>query len=375
MPKGKANVEKMTVDSLEAVVNKRWGAGTMMRASDPKLEIVRLPTGILAVDALIGGGFARNRHFEIFGSAGVGKNYVCNKLMATTQQNGGRCAFIDVEKTFDPRFAAHTGLDLDQLVYHKQKHGPQVVDFTETLLRSGLFDVIILDSIATLLPMAEYENDMEAGSYGMEQAKLMSKALRKLTAANENTVLGFINQTREAIGVTFGKKTTTSGGRAMGFYAGMRLELVRTETLKREGRFVDHKTGEVKKGDHAYGHRVLVRGEKDKTGGLEHPLAETTFVFDYEKSAHDPIEDLFYLGKTYGLIQSKKKGTAEKIWVEGYEDEAQAGRKKFKRWLRKQKAIAEELEEQIREVVASRRDGWGDEDDEFDPDYDEDDEG
>ncbi len=185
----------------------------------------------------------------------------------------------------------------------------------------------------------------------MEQAKLMSKALRKLTAANSNTAMVFINQTREAVGVMFGKKTLAPGGRAMSHYAGMRLELVRTEQLRRKGQTVDHKTGEIKDGNVVFGHRVLVRAEKDKTGGIVRPNDETTFVYDYEKGHHDHIEDLIYLGRVNGFIKSKKKGKVDQWWVEEYEDEAQIGRTRFKRWLRKNKAVAEELEEWIRSFV------------------------
>lgn len=356
----KKGKQEMTPKVLQGVINKRWGAGTMKMASDPSLRIQRLPSGILSVDTLIGGGFARNRHAEIYGSANVGKNYLAFNLIKTTQELGGRCAFIDVEKTFDPRFAENVGVNLDELAYHEQFTGPRCVDFSEFLLRSKLYDVIVLDSIASLLPQAEYENDMEAGSYGMEQAKLMSKALRKLTAANSLTALVFLNQTREAIGVTFGKKTITSGGRAMGFYSGLRLEMVRTEQLTRTGRTVDHKTGEVNpKGKVVYGHRVLVRGEKDKTGGLVRPQAETTFVFNYERGRHDHIEDLIYLGLVHDLIHKKKSGGsgkgAERWSVDGYEDEECSGRPRFKKWLKRNRAVAEELEELIKEAVATER--------------------
>lgn len=349
--KGKAKVTELTPESLRVAINKHFGEGTMRMASDPSLQITRIPTGILTVDDLLGGGFARNRHAEIYGSASVGKGYLAQKLIASAQALGGRGAWVDVEKTFDPVFGARCGIDLDTMAYHEQETGPRCVDFMETLLRSRLYDVIVLDSIASLLPIQEYENDMEAGSYGMEQAKLMSKALRKLTAANSMTALIFINQTREAIGVTFGKKTTTSGGRAMGFYAGVRLEMVLTERLKRKGRVVDQKTGEIKgDGQVVYGHRVLVRGEKDKTGGLAHPQAETTFVFNYEKGRHDEIEDLIYLGRVYELIHK----SGDKWWVEDYEDEKAHGRPRFKKWLRKNRAVREELEEQIRAEIGNR---------------------
>jgi recombination protein RecA len=347
--KKKASVKELTPDGLKALINKQFGDGTMRMASDPSLEITRLPSGILSVDVLIGGGFPRNRHAELFGGASVGKSYLAQKLIATTQQNGGRGAWVDCEKTFDPLFAETCGIDLDNLAFHIQEHGPMCVNFMETVLRSELYDVIVLDSISALLPQYEYENEMGAGSMGMEQAKLMSTALRKLTAANKSTSIVFINQTREAVGgLVFGKKTTTSGGRAMGFYAGLRLELVKIETTKKKGRKVNPKTGEIDDAaDVAYGHRVLVRGEKDKTGGLFRPQDETTFVFDYEAGAHDPVEDLLYLGRLFGYIEK----SGDNWWVENYEKQKKNGRARFKKWLIEHEDVQGELEANIRAEI------------------------
>lgn len=339
-PRAKQKVPESPAEVM-ALINKRY-PGAMKRASDPSLEIVRIPSGILTVDCMIGGGFARNRVTEVFGSANVGKGYLAQKLIASVQDLGGVGAWIDAEKTYDPVFGEHCGIDNEAMVYHEQIHGPMCVNVMETLLRSEQFDVIVCDSIAALLPLYEFENESGAASMGMEQAKLMSQALRRLTAANRRTILFFINQTRENIGVTFGKKSTTSGGRAMSFYAGLRLELTRVETLKKKGRKVNEKTGEIKDdADVPYGHRVLVRGEKDKTGGLARPLDETTFVFDYEKGKHDQVEDLIYLGRLTGQIEK----SGDKWWVAGYEDEKKHGRPAFKKWLKKQRAVREELEE------------------------------
>ncbi len=344
--KGKADVKELTPAALATLINKRFGEGTMKKASDPSLVIERLPCGILSVDMLIGGGFPRNRHSELYGGASVGKSYVAQKLIATTQQQGGRGAWVDCEKTFDPAFAEICGIDLDELAIHEQEHGPKCVNFMETLLRTELYDVIVLDSISALLPLYEFENELGVGSMGMEQAKLMSTALRKLTAANKSTSVIFINQTREAVGaMTFGKKTTTSGGRAMSHYAGLRLELVRVETLKKKGRKVNEKTGEINDAaDVPYGHRVLVRGEKDKTGGLFRPQDETSFVFDYEAGGHDNVEDLIYLGRLYGYIE--KKG--DKWWVEDHEKQQKHGRPAFKKWLDEHEDVQADLEGWIR---------------------------
>lgn len=344
--KGKAAVKELTPKQLAALMNKRFGEGTMRMASDPSLEIIRLPSGILTVDALIGGGFPRNRHSELFGGASVGKSYLAQKIIATVQEMGGRGAWVDTEKTLDPQFAAACGIDLDELAYHEQEHGPKCVNAMETWLRSELYDVIVCDSISALLPLYEFENELGAGSMGMEQAKLMSAALRKLTAANKSTAMIWINQTRESVGaLVFGKKTTTSGGRSMGHYAGVRLELVKIETLKKKGRKVNPKTGVIdENADVPYGHRVLVKGAKDKTGGLYRPDDETSFVFDYETSSHDPIEDLIYLGLVYDYIGRK----GDDWWVEDYEKQKKNGRARFKRWLVDHPEVCEELEGWIR---------------------------
>jgi recombination protein RecA len=331
------------------LINDKWGAGTMRKASDPSLSIERIPCGILSIDYVMGGGFPRGRHVEVFGSYSVGKTYTAERLIASAQAQGLRCAYIDVESTFDPDFAEHIGIDLEELAYHQQEHGNRVVDFIETLLRSELFDVIVLDSIAALLPKSELESDMEGGSYGTAQAKLMSAALRRLTAANKRTVLVYINQTRDSLGSVFQKRSVTSGGRAMGFYAGTRIEMVRVENIKRKVKRVDPTNGNEQVVELIRGHRVLVRIDKDKTGGAM-PHDTTSFVFDYEEREIDHIEDLMYLGRMMGMIE--KRGD---YWmVVDYEEEKQLGRARFKKWLVQHPAICDELEEQIRGSIGEQ---------------------
>lgn len=345
MPKNQSSTEELSPEALEKLINKRWGANTMRRASDPSLEIKRIPCGILSIDQLLGGGFARGRHTEIFGSYAVGKTATTYYLIASAQEQELRCCFIDVEGSFDPAFAEHLGVDLEDLSFHEQEHGNRVIDFMETLLRSRQYDVVVLDSIAALLPKSEMESDMERGSYGTEQAKLMSAALRRLTAANKDTVLIYINQTRDSVGSVFQKKAVTSGGRAMSFYAGTRIEMVRVESIKRTKSTIDPKTGDEKRTQVAKGHRVLVRINKDKTGSARQDDT-TTFVFDYGTSQIDHLEDLIYLGRVYGLVH--KKGN--NWWVEGYDDEKKNGRPRFKKWLNSNRAVTEELEEMIVEA-------------------------
>lgn len=346
MPRRASTTEEQTPAQLVRMVNARF-PGAMTTAADPRFEIERLPTGILSVDIRLNGGFPRGRHIEIFGGYNVGKTFLTYRFIAQCQADGLKCAFIDVEGTFDPIFAENAGVILEELDFPERgQSANRIVNIMEALLRSHLYDCIVLDSIAALVPQQELESDMESGNFGTAQAKLMSQALRRLTAANARTVIVYINQTREAVGGSvFAKRSITSGGRAMGFYAGTRLELVRTETIKRPGKTIDISKGNASKKDIVTGHRVLVRVEKDKTG--IRTATETTFVFDYETANIDAVEDLIYLGRVYDLVLM----SGQKWWVDGYDDEACAGRKRFKAWLSRNVAVQEELEERIRDAA------------------------
>lgn len=354
-PKKKKVVSKeLTREGLMAALNDRYKTTIIRTASDPFYEIERIPTGILSIDCLTGGGFARNRYTELYGSAHVGKTFVTFCLIANAQALGLRCAFVDVEGTVDPDFMEHCGIDLAALDMIPHNHANQAVDLIEALLASELYDVIVLDSIASLLPKSEMESDMEAASMGMEQAKLMSKALRKLTVANKKTALVFINQTRQAVGASaFAKQSVTSGGKAMAFYAGQRIELTRIETIKVEGKVVNPSNGEFVKKSVPTGHRVLARVEKDKTGGAK-PLEETSFIYDYDIGGVDVVADLILQGRTYGLVHKKGSGNGERWWVQGYEEEEQTGRARFRGWLADNVAVAEELDELIRDAASEK---------------------
>lgn len=285
--KKKVEVQNFTPDTLRKAMNDHFGPDTIRKASDPSLRITRIPTGILSMDYVTSGGFPRGRYVELYGSANVGKTACALRTLASAQSLGLHGAFVDVEGTFDPEFAEHLGVNLETLDFEEQdEHGNKVIDTIETMLRARLHDVIVMDSIAALLPKAEQEASMGASSMGMEQAKLMSKALRKLTAAQKNTLIIFINQTRDSMSMF--AKSVTSGGRAMGFYAGTRIEMVRTENIRRSVKLIDPKSGDEKKSETTVGHRVLVRVEKDKTGGSK-PYEQTSFIFDYEASNIDHL--------------------------------------------------------------------------------------
>lgn len=338
--------DELSPKALAALVNEKFGEGTLRFANDPHFEVQRVPTGILSLDHLLGGGFPRGRHVEIYGGYAVGKTATVYRTIASAQSQGLTCGFLDVEKTFDPQFAAKQGVDLEKLVLHEQDdHGQRVIQMMETMLRTGDYGVIALDSIASLLPKSELDSDMEGGTYGTAQAKMMSEALRRLTAANRTTVLIYINQLRDAIGMLFGKRSVTSGGRAMSFYASTRLEMTQTESLKKSRRVIDPKTLDEQTKDVAVGHRVLVRVDKDKSGGA-HNSAMTSLVFSYALDTFDHIEDLIYVGRQTEWVV--KRGT--KWWVDGYEDEAQVGRERFATWLRKNKAVQQDLEQRILEA-------------------------
>ncbi len=204
--------------------------------------------------------------------------------------------------------------------------------------------MIVLDSIAALLPKSEMEKDMDAGSYGTDQAKMMSAALRRLTAANQSTVLVYINQTRDSLSM-FGPRDRTSGGRAMGFYAGLRLELARGESVMKKTKIIKPDTGDEVVKDVPKGHRVLVKVAKSKVGGAL-PNDQASFVFDYDLGGIDPIEDLLFVGRQLGWI--RKQGDYWKI--EG-SNQKHHGRKNFKRWLNRNPDVANQLTTWIKESI------------------------
>lgn len=338
----KATIEVVSPQALRKMLNERWPNSTKM-GNDPSLRISRISTGILSLDALLGGGFARNRHAELFGDFSAGKSATAWRFIASAQRQGLTCSYIDGEHTYDPKWVRNFGVNLKRLDLHVQETGEQCIDYMQTLLMAGLHDVVVLDSIASLLPSAERAASADDGTYGTYQARMMSRALRKLTTVNKKTAVIFINQTREAIGGSvFAKKTTTSGGRAMGFYAGVRLEFSKIETLKAAGKRIDVKSGVTSDSDIPAAQRILVTVTKDKTGGAV-MSDQTTMVYNYRKGNFDSIEDLIYVGQKAGLVH--KQGS--NWWIEGYKDEMASGRPKFKKWIRSEDAVQLDLHKMI----------------------------
>lgn len=229
------DARKKALEAAMSQIEKQFGKGSVMRLGDQQAtDIEVVPTGAISLDIALGvGGLPRGRIIEIYGPESSGKTTVALHCVAEAQKMGGTCAFIDAEHALDPNYAAIIGVDVDNLLLSQPDTGEQALDITETLVRSGCIDVIVIDSVAALVPKAEIEGEMGDSHVGL-QARLMSQGLRKLTGiiSKSGTVCIFINQLREKIGVMFGNPETTTGGRALKFYSSVRLDVRKTETLK-----------------------------------------------------------------------------------------------------------------------------------------------
>ncbi|NIS83532.1 MAG: recombinase RecA [Anaerolineales bacterium] len=311
-------------------ITKRYGEGALMRMGEAvHMMVETVPTGSLALDLALGvGGIPRGRVTEIYGPEASGKTTLCQHIVAEAQQNGGVCAFIDMEHALDPTYAARCGVDVDNLYISQPDMGEQALEITETLVRSGAVDVVVVDSVAALVPRAEIEGDMGDAHMGM-QARLMSQALRKLSGAikQTNTAVIFTNQLRQKIGVMFGNPETTTGGRALKFYASIRLDMRRVESIK--------------VGQEVVGNRVRVRVVKNKVAP---PFRVAEFDIMYEEGI-SKVGDILDLGVEMDLIA--KRGS-----YYSYEDlRLGQGRENAKKYLKENPALAEEIEHTIRGAV------------------------
>jgi len=238
---GREKVLESTISTL----NKRFGEGSIMKLGDARaLDVEAIPTGSLSLDTAIGvGGVPRGRIIEIYGPESSGKTTLCQHIIAEAQKLGGVCAFIDVEHALDPAYARKIGVDVDALYISQPDTGEQALEITEALVRSGAVDVVVVDSVAALVPRAEIEGEMGDSHMGL-QARLMSQAMRKLSGVvkQTNTVLIFTNQLRQKIGVMFGNPETTPGGMALKFYASVRLDIRRIQSLKASGETIGNRT-------------------------------------------------------------------------------------------------------------------------------------
>ena len=315
------------IESAIGQIEKDYGKGTIMRMGEaPELEVSAISTGSLTLDMALGiGGVPRGRIVEIYGPESSGKTTVALHIVAETQKTGGEAAYIDVENALDPVYASALGVDTDRLLVSQPSSGEQALDIAEALIRSGAIDVVVVDSVAALVTQQEIEGDMSSSHVGL-QARLMSQALKKLSGAvaKSNCVIIFINQLREKIGVMYGNPETTPGGRALKFYASVRIEIRRAEQLK-EG-------GEV------YGNHVKCKIVKNKVAP---PFKTAEFDIIYGKGIAKSGE-IVEIGLQLGFIT--KSGS----WF-SYEGQRIAqGKDNARKYIESNPALLEELSEKIR---------------------------
>ena len=308
-------------------IQKRFGEGSIMRLGQAShLAVESIPTGSLALDLALGvGGVPRGRVTEIYGPEGSGKTTVCQHIVAEAQRLGGVAAFIDMEHALDPIYAAKCGVNVDELYISQPDTGEQALEIAEALVRSGAVDVIVVDSVAALVPRAEIEGEMGDSHPGL-QARLMSQALRKLSGAikSSNTAMVFTNQLRQKIGIMFGNPETTSGGMALKFYASVRLDIRRIQAIKAGGEVI--------------GNRTRVRVKKNKVAP---PFRECEFDIMYDEGVSKE-GDVLDLGVELDIIE--KRGS-----FYNYKDERLAqGRENAKQALRENPALCLEIENAIR---------------------------
>jgi len=315
-------------------IQKRFGEGSVMKLGESAaLPVEAIPSGSLALDLALGvGGIPKGRVTEIFGPEASGKTTLGQHILAEAQKQGGMAAYIDVEHAMDPSYAANCGVNTNDLLISQPDTGEQALEITETLVRSGAIDVIVIDSVAALVPRAEIEGEMGDAHVGL-QARLMSQALRKLTAAiaKSRTAVVFINQLREKVGIIFGNPEVTPGGRALKFYSSVRIDLRRIETITQ--------------GSEAIGSHIRAKVVKNKVAP-PFRSAEFDIMFDHGISKEGNLIDL---GVGLGLV--KKAGA-----FFSYGDiRLGQGRENAKQYLRQNPELAQEIEQKIRASAATTR--------------------
>ena len=345
-----SNGKQIALDKALSDLTKRFGEGTVMRLGDAHHMVVEaIPTGSLSLDIALGvGGIPRGRVTEIYGPESSGKTTLCQHIVAEIQKMGGTAAFIDMEHALDPVYAAQCGVDVDNLLVSQPDTGEQALEIAEALVRSGAVDVLVIDSVAALVPRAEIEGDMGDAQMGL-MARLMSQALRKLSGAikQTNTAVIFTNQLRQKIGVMFGNPETTTGGQALKFYASVRLDVRRIQSIK--------------VGSDVIGNRTRVRVVKNKVAA---PFKTAEFDIMYAEGI-SKVGDIIDLATELDIVQ--KRGS-----FYSYGDLRLAqGRENAKEFLRANPDIAEEIETAVRQqalVGGIPMSGSGDDDEAFDDD-------
>ena len=324
------NEDKMkALDAAISNIEKQFGKGSVMKLGESKanLNVECIPTGSLSLDIALGiGGVPKGRVVEIYGPESSGKTTVALHMVAEVQKRGGIAGFIDAEHALDPVYAKNIGVDIDNLYISQPDSGEQALEITETMVRSGAVDIVIVDSVAALVPKAEIDGDMGDSHVGL-QARLMSQALRKLTpvVSKNNCVVIFINQLREKVGVMFGNPETTTGGRALKFYSSVRLDVRKIETLKQNGEVI--------------GNRTRVKIVKNKVAP---PFREAEFDILFGKGISTE-GDLVDLASNAGIIQ--KSGA----WFSYEGNKIGQGRENAKQFLLDNPEIREEVDRRVRE--------------------------
>ena len=326
------NAEKRkALEVAMSQIEKQFGKGSVMKLGEFKaMEVEAIPTGALSLDIALGiGGVPRGRIIEVFGPESSGKTTLALHVIAEAQKAGGEAAFIDAEHALDPVYAKKLGVDIDNLIVSQPDTGEQALEITEALVRSGALDVIVVDSVAALVPKAEIDGDMGDSHMGL-QARLMSQALRKLAGAinKSKTVLIFINQLREKIGVMFGNPETTTGGRALKFYASVRMDIRKTEMMKQDGQVI--------------GNRVRVKVIKNKVAP---PFREAEFDVLYGKGI-SKVGNILDMAVNLDIVE--KSGA----WFSYNGQRISQGRENAKRYLEEHPDIMDEIEKKVRDNFA-----------------------
>ena len=326
---GNNNEDKLrALDAALGQIEKQYGKGAVMKLGDSaaNMNVETIPTGSLSLDIALGlGGVPKGRIIEVYGPESSGKTTVALHMVAEVQKRGGIAGFIDAEHALDPAYAKNIGVDIENLYISQPDNGEQALEITESMVRSGAVDIIIVDSVAALVPKAEIDGDMGDSHVGL-QARLMSQALRKLTAAisKSNCIVIFINQLREKVGVMFGNPETTTGGRALKFYSSIRLDVRRIEALKQGGEMV--------------GNRTRIKVVKNKVAP---PFREAEFDIMFGKGISKE-GDVLDLAASVGIVQ--KSGA----WFAYGGDKIGQGRENAKAYLREHPEIMDEIEHKVR---------------------------
>ena len=316
------------LDAALAQIEKQFGKGAVMKLGDPatQMNVETIPTGSLSLDIALGlGGIPKGRIVEIYGPESSGKTTVTLHMIAEVQRRGGIAGFIDAEHALDPAYAKDIGVDIDNLYISQPDNGEQALEITETMVRSGAIDIVVVDSVAALVPKAEIDGDMGDSHVGL-QARLMSQALRKLTAviSKSNCTVIFINQLREKVGVMFGNPETTTGGRALKFYSTIRLDVRRIESLKQAGEVV--------------GNRTRVKVVKNK---IAPPFKEAEFDIMFGEGI-SKVGDILDLAADINIVN--KSGA----WFAYEGNKIGQGRENAKNFLKENTKICDEIEKKVR---------------------------